>query len=77
MNSIVLVLVIIMTLRLFRWFGSEFHIFSATNENDLEVAMEVFCRGAHIDKDEEDRSDRTGAYRGMSRYSEVGGLLKL
>ena len=24
-----------------RWFGSEFQIFGATDENDLEVAMEV------------------------------------
>ena len=29
--------------------------FGATEENDLEVAMEVFLKGTHIDKDEEDR----------------------
>ena len=49
-----------------RWFSSEFQIFGATDENDLEVAMEVLRKGTHIDKDEEDPSDRTGAYRGMS-----------
>ena len=37
------------------------HIFDATNENDLEVAIEVLRKGTHIDKGEEDRSDRTGA----------------
>ena len=46
-----------------RWLGSEFQIFG---ENDLEVAMEVLRKGTYIYKDEEDRSDRTGAYRGMS-----------
>ena len=49
-----------------RWFGSEFQIFGATDENDLDVAMEVLRKGTLIDKDEEDQSDRTGAYRGMS-----------
>ena len=49
-----------------RWPGSVFQIFAATDKNDLEVAMEVFRKGTHIDKDEEDWSDRTGAYRGMS-----------
>ena len=49
-----------------RWFGSEFQIFGATVENDLEVSMEVSPRGTHIDKDEENRSDRTGTYRRMS-----------
>ena len=49
-----------------RWFGSEFQIFGATDENDLEVAIEVLRNGTYIDKDEEDRSDRRGAYRGMS-----------
>ena len=53
---------------------SKFQIFGATDEIDLEVAMEVLRIGTHIDKDEEDRrirSDRTGAYRGMSaaRYN--------
>ena len=36
-----------------RWLGSEFQIFGATDENDLEVAMEVLRKGTHIDKDEE------------------------
>ena len=49
-----------------RWFGSEFQIFDATDENDLEVAMKVLRKGTPIDKDEEDRSDRTGTCRGMS-----------
>ena len=49
-----------------RWFGSEFQIFGATDENDLEVALEVLHKGTPIDKDEEDWSDRTGAYCGMS-----------
>ena len=38
-----------------------FQIFDTTDENDLEV----LCEGIHFDKDEEDRSDRTGAYQGM------------
>ena len=46
--------------------GSAFQIFGATDKNDLEVVMEVLRRGTHIDKDEEERSDRTGAYRRMS-----------
>ena len=44
-----------------RWPGSAFHIFGATEANDLEVALEVLRKGTLIDKDEEDRSDRTGA----------------
>ena len=49
-----------------KWPGSVFQNFAATEENDLEVAMEVLRKGTHLDKDEEDRSDRTGVYRGMS-----------
>ena len=49
-----------------RWPGSVFQVFDATDENDLEVAREFLQKGTHIDKDEEDRSDHTGAYRGMS-----------
>ena len=30
-----------------RWFGNEFQIFEATDENDLEAAM-VVLRGEHI-----------------------------
>ena len=30
-----------------RWFGNEFQIFEATDENDLEVAI-VVLRGEHI-----------------------------
>ena len=45
-------------------------MFDATNQNDLEIAMEFLRTGTHIEKD---RSDRTGAYRGMSaaRYRRV------
>ena len=46
--------------------GSAFQILDETDENDLEVAMEVLRNGTDIDKDEEDWSDRTGAYLGMS-----------
>ena len=35
-----------------RWFGNEFQILGATDENDLEVAMVVLCGGTHIEKDE-------------------------
>ena len=38
-----------------RWPSSAFQIPGATDENDLEAAMEVLRRGTHIDKDEEDR----------------------
>ena len=51
-----------------RWFGNEFQIFEATDENDLEVAMVVLRGGTHniiIDKDEEERSARAGTYLGM------------
>ena len=36
-------------------------MFGATDENNLEVAMEVMREETPIDKDEEDQSDRTGA----------------
>ena len=39
----------------------------ATDENDLDLAIAVFREGMHIDKEEEDRSDRSdrvGTYRG-------------
>ena len=48
-----------------RWLGNEFQIFEATDENDFEVAIEVLRVGTHIDKNEEERSDRVGSYRGM------------
>ena len=35
-----------------RWFGNEFQIFEATDENDSEVAMVVLRGGTHIDKAE-------------------------
>ena len=39
-----------------RWFGNEFQILGATDENDLEVAMVVLHERTHIEKDEEERS---------------------
>ena len=50
-----------------RWFGNAFQIFEATDtdENDLEFAMVVLHGGTHIEKDEEERSARTGTYLGM------------
>ena len=39
-------------------------MFEATDENDLDLAIAVFREGMHIDKEEEDRSDRGGTYRG-------------
>ena len=36
------------------WFGSDFQIFGATDQNDLEVVMKVLHKGTHMDKDEED-----------------------
>ena len=33
-----------------RWFGSEFQIFGATDENNLEVAMEVLHKGTIIER---------------------------
>ena len=48
-----------------RWFGNEFQILGATDENDLEAAMVVLRGGTHIEKDEEERSARAGTYLGM------------
>ena len=45
-------------------------IFEATDENDLEVAMVVSLGGTHIEKDEEERSARTGIYLGEIGASE-------
>ena len=47
-----------------RWDGSPFQLSEATDENDLDLAIAVFREGMHIDKEEEDRSDRVGTYRG-------------
>ena len=47
-----------------RCFSNAFHIFEATDTNDLEVAMVVLRGGTHIDKDEE-RSAHVNTYRGM------------
>ena len=48
-----------------RWFGNEFQILGATDENDLEVAMVVLRGGMHIEKEEEERSAHAGTYLGM------------
>ena len=37
----------------------------ATDEKDLDLAIAVFLEGTHIDKEEEDRNDRVGTYRGV------------
>ena len=36
----------------------------ARDENDLDLAIAVFCEGIHIYKGEEDRSVRVSTYRG-------------
>ena len=36
----------------------------ATDEKDLDLTIAVFLEGTHIDKEEEDRSDHVGTYRG-------------
>ena len=43
-----------------RWHGNLFQVSEATDENDLDLAIAVFREGVHIDKEEEDRSDRVG-----------------
>ena len=48
-----------------RWVGNAFQVFGAINENDLEAAMVGLRRGAHIEKDEEERSASDGTYLGM------------
>ena len=48
-----------------RWFGTEFQIFKATDETDLEAAMVVLRGGTHIDKTEAERSASAGTYFGM------------
>ena len=47
-----------------RWHGNLFQNYEATDANDLDFAIVVFRVGTHIDKEEEDRSDRVGIYRG-------------
>ena len=36
----------------------------ATDDKELTLAIAVYREGMHIDKEEEDRSDRVGTYRG-------------
>ena len=47
-----------------KWHCNQFQVSEATDENDLDLAIAVFCEGMHIDKEKEDRSDRVGTYRG-------------
>ena len=47
-----------------RWHGNLFQMSEATDENDVDLVIAVFREGMHIDKEEEDRSDRVGAYSG-------------
>ena len=47
------------------WFGNEFQILGATDENVLEASMVVSRGGTHIEKDEEEWSARAGTYLGM------------
>ena len=47
-----------------KWHGNLFQISEATDEKDLDFAIAVFRDGMHIDKEEEDRSDRIGTFRG-------------
>ena len=48
-----------------KWHGNLFQRCEATEENDSDFAIVVFRIGTCIDKEEEDRSDHVGTYRGM------------
>ena len=48
---------------------SNFQVSEATDKKDLDLAIAVFCEGMDIDKEEEDRSDRVGTYRGTMAAS--------
>ena len=43
-----------------RWRGNLFQVSEATDENDMDLAIAVFCEGMSIDKEEGDCSDRLG-----------------
>ena len=47
-----------------RWHGNLFQVSEATDKNDLDFAIAVFREGMHIVKEEEDRIDLVGTYRG-------------
>ena len=47
-----------------RGHGNLFQVSEATDEKDLDLAIAVFREGMD-DKEEEDRSDRVGTYRGQ------------
>ena len=49
----------------------------ATDENEFDLAIAVFREGMHIDKEEEDRSDRVDTYRGTRAARYVGWLLEM
>ena len=59
-----------------RWHGNLFQKSEATDEKDLDLAIAVFREGMHIDKEEEDRSDRVGTYR-ATMGGEIGWLLEM
>ena len=48
-----------------KWPGSLFQTLEATDENDLDFAIPVFWLGTQSNKEEEDRNDRVGTYRGI------------
>ena len=48
-----------------KWHDSLFQIYEATDENDSDFAIAVFCIGTHTDKEEKDSSDRGGIYPGI------------
>mgnify|MGYP003473601902 CR=1 FL=1 len=43
-----------------RWHGNLSQVSEATDEKHLDLAIAVFREGMQIDKEEDDRSDRTG-----------------
>ena len=61
-----------------RWHGNLFQVSEATDENDLDLAIAVFREGMHIDKEEEDRSDRVGSrHIPWDNGGEIGWLLEM
>ena len=47
-----------------RWHGNLFQVSEAADEKDLELAIAVFRKGMHMDKEEKDCSDRVSTYHG-------------
>ena len=50
-----------------RWHGNLFQVSEATDEKDLDLAIAVFHEGMDIDKEEEDRSDRSEFHLRIAR----------